>query len=625
MKKILISILGLILLNSGLFAQKDDITVARRMKMIIVDFESAFPENSILNGKTLADEFNKKSLQNKDILDKVYIIPRETLKTTDLAGYKMEDIMGVLQKGQLLNAESILAGKVTAQSNGLYEIQVQLIDIQKKNIPTTRRVLNFATAKDVPNEVTAILTAMDTMIATLVAGNFPRVDIITPNFDVVSIIQINKENFPEMRLNVNVVNAAGEPVSLPPELFEIRENGNMVMANVQKVKSTDLKTTPMTILLVIDRSPSMLEELDGRKTGQPFARAKAAAVEFMEKMSPGDKVKIIAFDYEPLELGDYTTDKKSYYDKLEKLSVGRGTGLYNVIAHAMKDISTQSGDRAVVLLTDGVNDVRNAKPELQKITLEDALLSVKGTSIPLYTIGFGGADEKVLNEVAKSSHSIYFKAASSEKLRELYLKLHNIIENQYVITYKSLADRTGKVSVDLNIKRDERGFDLTDEEQRKADENRKLGASKTESEIIQLQKKELASQQADVIRQKTEIEKKQKEIDDKLLSLSEQTKQNEKALEEIKKLKASLTNQNQALLEKERALNLKRTELEKRELSLTQKAAQLEKQRLEIQEIQGNIKKANMELLEYMKSKFEYLEKEKAKLEAMPNQSGVTQ
>ena len=93
-----------------------------------------------------------------------------------------------------------------------------------------------------------------------------EVDIITPNFDIVSILQINKDLFPEIKLSVSVVNTVGEPVSVPPDLFEIRENGNMVFADIDQVKTSGEVYSPITILMAIDRSPSMLEELDGSQT-----------------------------------------------------------------------------------------------------------------------------------------------------------------------------------------------------------------------------------------------------------------------------------------------------------------------------------------------------------------------
>ncbi|GEM_PF-5211834 len=624
MKKILLLLLSLACAYM-VHANPDDITVARRMKMLITDFESDFPEPSILSGKTLADELDRIATANQEVLDKVFVVSRNSAKNLDLSGFQSDDITGVMQKGALFNVESILTGKVTLQSNGKYELQVQLIDIQKKNIPTTRRVLNFATAKDVENDALSVVSNLNNMVRTLAAGNFPRVDIITPNFDVVSIIQINKDNFPEMKLNVNVVNNAGEPVSLPPELFEIRENGNMVMASVQKVKSTDLKTAPMTILLVIDRSPSMLEELNGKQTGQPFARAKAAAIEFIGKMAPYDRVKIVAFDYDSLELGDYTTNKRSYISKLNSLQVGRGTGLYNILQYAVKDLSNEKGDKAIILLTDGKNDVRGARAELQKITFEDALTSIKEYPVPIYSIGFGGVDDKVMNEVAILTHGIYFKASSSEKLRELYLKLHNIIENQYIITYKSLADRTGRVSVDLNIKKDERGFDLTPEEQKKGEVFRQTAATKAETEIIQLQKKEIASAQAEMEQKKIEIENQKNELLQRVQSLDSKEKEYATRLSDLEKMKSELELKNQNLEKTEKSLQERKKAIEAKEKTLSLQMENIQKQKETITEIQNNIKKANTEIIDFLKTKFEYIDKEKERLDSLSGQTKVTQ
>ena len=443
MKKSIILFFLFIFTFSLYLDAEQDITIARRMKVLVPDLDSEAPGTSILSGKTIAEELEKYILDSQSILEKV--IPLKRGDYGDLSGLKLENILEIIKRGQELNVEGLIAGKVTKNEKELYDIQIQLIDVQKKDIPSTRRVINFAEVKDVEETVESLSEKVKDLTAALGKGDFPRVDIITPNFDIVSIIQINKDNFPEIKLSVSVVNKTGDPVSVPPDLFEIRENGNMVLADIQKVKGAGRAYVPITILLVIDRSPSMLEELDGTKTGKPFKRAKSAALEFISKLSPEDKIKIVAFDYEVLPLGKYTEDKNYYTEELNKLEAGKGTGLYNVLKYAAEDMAKIEGEKAVIFLTDGKNDVRRAREEIKRVTLKDGLQIAKKYTIPVYTIGFGGADDKVLHQIARETHSIFFKAASSEKLKELYLKIHKIIENQYIVYYQSLVDKEGKV------------------------------------------------------------------------------------------------------------------------------------------------------------------------------------
>lgn len=601
--KNLFIILFLLVLTTSIFAE-DNITIARRMKIVIANLQNTNSDVIYLKGSVLADKIEQFALENSKFIDKVLILQRKTLPSSKLQNFSPEQIMDTVKKGQDIGVEGVLIGNVIQESNkSTYTIQLQLIDVQKKNVPSSRRVINFAEVKGVQDSLTSLSVNAKKLVHILSQGQFPRVDIITPNFDVVSILQINKDNFPEIKLSVSVVNNKGEPVSISPDVFEVRENGNMVLANVEKVKSSEKTYTPITILLVIDRSPSMLEELDGTKTGKPFQRAKDAALEFISKLSPKDKVKILAFDYNALALGDYTTDKEYYKNKLQNLKTGRGTGLYNILKYAVQDIANIKGEKAVILLTDGKNDVRRASEEIKKVTLDEGIEIAKKNTIPVYTIGFSSADKSVLGKIAKETHSIFFQAASSEKLRELYLKLHNIIENQYIVTYKSLADKYGKVNVSLNVKEDERAFQLNTNEQQKATEYKTQKSVAQEKKDVALQKQEITILEKKVEAQKTELAKKEAELLEKETTLTN-------GLKEL-----------QALKEK---LNTKEKNLSDKELEIQRKEAELKAQQEKIEEIKSNIQKTGQEISDYLKQKLKYLNDEQKRLDQLQNKTGST-
>jgi len=598
--------------------QQDEITIARRMKMFIADFESPAPAGALFAGSALADAVEQQALTSQKILGNIIIIPRSTRSAGSLTGFSIDDIRSILVLEQPLGVEAVMAGKVTKISNGNFDILLQIVDVQKKNIPTSRRILNYAEAKDVPPTAEGFEAAVRALVATLETGNFPRVDIVTPNFDVISILQIDKDNFPEMKLSVSVVNSHGDPVSIMPELFEIRENGNMVIADIHKIKTGETVTTPVTLLLAIDRSPSMLEETDGRQTGEPFRRAKAAALEFINRLSPMDRIRVVAFDQEVLPLGGYTNDKAYYTSRLDALKAGVGTGLYNVLRYCVQDMTNIKGEKAVILLTDGRNDVRGAPEYVKNATLDEGVSLAQKLAIPVYTIGFGAADEKVLTEVAQKTHSVFFKAAGSERLRELYLQLHRIIENQYIITYRSLANRSGTVSVSLNIKEDQRQFTLTAEEQKKADRLIKDNENRQESSKADLQRKEIETTQQEVNRQKQEIDQRKNE----LALLETDLKEKEKSL--------SLTNQRleerrSDIAELERRINQRKKELDDREARLKADSLRLEQQKMEILQIEENIRQADSEILDFLKIKLDYIRQQKDRLDQMKTSTDKTQ
>jgi hypothetical protein len=614
MKKIQLFIpLVFIALSLQAAEDADQVTIARRMKMTVCDLQSPLSNSSFLNGKKLADEIEAAGLANPGLLEKIIVIKRsETGKP--LADFRLDDILGIIQKGQDLKLEAVLAGTVIPSSNGTYAIQIQLIDVQKKNVPSSRRVLNYANIEGVNPSPDSVLAGISKLVSQLSTGTFPRVDIITPNFDVVSINQINKDEFPLMKLSVSIVNNRGEPVSVPPDLFEIRENGNMVSADIQRSKTSDTVYTPITLLLAIDRSPSMMEELDGRNTGGPLKRAKAAALEFINKMAPQDVVKIVTFDFNVTNLGDYTKEKSSYSEKVNGITTGLGTGLYNVLKYCIEDIAKIKGEKAVVLLTDGKNDVRGAPEEVKNVTLEDGLDIAQKLAVPVYTIGFANADSTILNEVAQKTHSRFFKAASSESLRDLYNQLHKIIENQYIISYTSLADKSGKVNVSLNIKQDERQFTLSSDEQGKMGEFKKNVVIQKELEKVVLQQKEV-----DTLRQ--QIDKDRKSLEERTRSLTDKQNQLEQREGDIKTQSEKLKEKEKILADLEKSIKEKTSDLNSRSEVLRLEQQKFTNERSKTLEIRRNIMKANLEILDYLKLKSDLINEQNRRLESLTNET----
>jgi hypothetical protein len=398
-----------------------------------------------------------------------------------------------------------------------------------------------------------------------------------------------------------VVNAAGDPVSVPPELFEVRENGNMVLAEIRKIKAEERAENPLTLILAIDRSPSMLEETDGRATGEPFRRAKAAARDFVTRLNPQDRIKIVAFDYDSVALGDYSTDHDAALKALDALQVGRGTGLFNVVKFCVEDLAAVKGQKAVILLTDGRNDVRNASDAVKAVTLEDGLSAAQKLSVPVYAIGFGDADRKVLQEVSDRTHSLFLKAAGSEQLRELYLKLHNIIENQYVITYRSLAVHEGKVTVGLNIKEDERSFELSAEEEAAGTRSRTETDSQRKARRTEQERQDLDTARQEVQTRTEQLATEQKKLDALKLELNQR--------------ETDLQTREATIADRERKLADLQTALDEQKKKTEEAAQRVQESREKIKQIEANIRKTNDEILEYLRLKMEYIRQEQEKLD----------
>ena len=142
---------------------------------------------------------------------------------------------------------------------------------------------------------------------------------------------------------VSVLDREGRFVSgLQQKDFRIFENGTE--QNVDFFQSVE---QPFTVVLMIDVSPSTAFRID---------EIHSAAITFIEKLRPNDRVMVIAFDESVRVLCRPTNDKWTLENAIYRAQFGDGTGLYEAVDHVInRELSQIQGRKAVVLFTDGVD------------------------------------------------------------------------------------------------------------------------------------------------------------------------------------------------------------------------------------------------------------------------------
>ncbi|NOX88599.1 MAG: VWA domain-containing protein [Calditrichaeota bacterium] len=203
-------------------------------------------------------------------------------------------------------------------------------------------------------------------------------------------------------------------------------------------KEEEITTEGIDIVLTMDVSTSMLAE-DFRPKNRIEA-AKMVATEFI-KGRKNDRIGLVVFAGESFTQCPLTLDYGVLYQILDNMKVADqdwdgtaiGMGLATAI-NRLKDSKAKS--KVIILLTDG----RNNRGQVDPIT---AARMAKAYNIRVYTIGTGtkgtamypiddplwgkryvpmrvDIDEDLLRQVAKITGGRYFRATSTEKLREIY-------------------------------------------------------------------------------------------------------------------------------------------------------------------------------------------------------------
>jgi hypothetical protein len=265
----------------------------------------------------------------------------------------------------------------------------------------------------------------------------------------VLVEQAEAENFPEVELLLTAWGEDGLPFSgLEPEQIDIQEDGGEPLQPDSLEVVTDAE---LSVVLIIDISASM--------KGQPLEDAKAAAARFLDRLSEGDRVALIAFsdqlDPDPGQLNPdwesaFTSDLGPIYDLIEGLQAGRGTHLYEALTKGVsRAVEEPAGHRAVLLLSDGRNDPPHVGEPDAPIQL------AQEANIPVFVIGLGEMiDEPYLNGVAEETSGLFRKAPRSSELAGMFGDMATLLKTQYRLSYTSQLPPDGElhtVDVSLNV------------------------------------------------------------------------------------------------------------------------------------------------------------------------------
>jgi Ca-activated chloride channel family protein len=126
--------------------------------------------------------------------------------------------------------------------------------------------------------------------------------------------------------------------------FQVLEDGkpqDLTLFNQQRL--------PLSLVILLDTSQSMQRKL---------LEAQAAAVSFVQTLTPADEAQVIQFNERALIVQDFTSDRAALESSIRATRASGATALYSALYVALKDVQARrrEGDlrrRAVVVLSDG--------------------------------------------------------------------------------------------------------------------------------------------------------------------------------------------------------------------------------------------------------------------------------
>jgi VWFA-related protein len=251
-----------------------------------------------------------------------------------------------------------------------------------------------------------------------------------PSEETIKITQVDTSDFPKVTLYVSVVDQNGQPTGIDPSRITIAENGKAIP--LDQIQGID-EIGPLTTLLVMDISGSMNGE--GK-----LEAAKAAAVTFIEQMRPVDQVGLMIFNTQIDYLEPVTTNHEQVIETINGITAVGDTAMYDALAEAVMILDAVPGRKAVIALTDGLDNFSATTPDglLENIGPSGLSISTVGLGNPDQNAGeMNGLDETSLISIAENAGGVYGYANDEASLQNLYRNYAVALQSEYVLSYTS--------------------------------------------------------------------------------------------------------------------------------------------------------------------------------------------
>ncbi|MFN7925289.1 MAG: VWA domain-containing protein [Bryobacteraceae bacterium] len=188
------------------------------------------------------------------------------------------------------------------------------------------------------------------------------------------------EGLPTFRSDVNTVqvdvavldNKGRFIPNIPRGNFRILEEGVP-----QQVSNFSMGEAPMTVCMVIEFS-----NLFQQYWSYGWMETLQASYGFLQTLKPEDHVAVVAYDLRPEILSDFSTDKRSAYEAMQRLRIAAysESNLYDALVDTADRMSEIEGRKAIVVIASGIDT-------FSKLTFDKTRKALQTAGVPIYAFG----------------------------------------------------------------------------------------------------------------------------------------------------------------------------------------------------------------------------------------------
>lgn len=188
--------------------------------------------------------------------------------------------------------------------------------------------------------------------------------------------------------------------------------------HVRRAESQPVSRSPMDMVVVLDRSPSML-------AANKWPYAKTAVLALLQRLGPTDRIGLIGFDRSAkvyAELTAVTPQARQYLQGLvQRMQVGSATNIGAGLQRAREMLTPQSAERVkkIMLLSDGETNTGITNP----LALAKMASEISDRHVVLSTIGMGlGFNEALMAALADHGMGHYAYLEHLDTLGDILAK-----------------------------------------------------------------------------------------------------------------------------------------------------------------------------------------------------------
>lgn len=241
-----------------------------------------------------------------------------------------------------------------------------------------------------------------------------------------SVYQIDATDFPLIRLYVDMKDQNGSvPEGLRAELFKLTEQVNGLDKSDQTITKMQQLNDSQNINI------NIVADVSGSMKGTSFNNAKSAMKNLLNcvQFNVGDKVELTDFSDKVNIAQEFTENKSEISNKIDKLSIGNMTCLYDALYAAVNRTAAQSGAKCVIAFTDGLDNI-------SKCNVDTVISVAQHYRIPIFIIGIGTSLDTVkLQNICSKTGGEYTNISSSASMASVYKKIYEKQKQLYMFEY----------------------------------------------------------------------------------------------------------------------------------------------------------------------------------------------